>query len=156
MIEQLKLSILRRNPEVDVRRLDEGPYLVQYETKAWLLWTASSRWVEVDPDDSDNRMGEMHYGPVAVFYEKHMRKKRGLPKNHGKFWVEEDIESLYQLIDKDESIQQIAERMGRSVSSIVAKTGALLGCDFSHLNTSRGMDELTISKLMSVSEDSPG
>ena len=97
----------------------------------------------------------MHYGPVAVFYEKNIRKEKGLPKNHGKLWVEEDIESLYELIDKDESIQRIAEKMGRSASSVIAKTGSLFGYDFSHLNTSRGMDKLTFNELMSDPEKSP-
>lgn len=147
-IDRLKLRALRNNSAVCVSRKDGGPYLVTFGEKAWLLWTSSSRWVEVDPDDGENRLGEMHYGPIAVFYQKHISQKKSLPKNHGKLWVEKDIESLYELIGEDEPIEEIAERMGRSVSSILAKTGALLGYDFSHLNTSRGINDLTISKLI--------
>jgi hypothetical protein len=156
MTDGLILSILRRNPDVDICRLDEGQYFVKFGEQAWLFWTTSSRWVEVDPESRDERLGDMHYGPIAVFYEKCIKRRRDLPINHGKLWVEEDIDSLYELIEEDESIQQIAEKMGRSVSSIVAKTGSLLGYDFSHLNTSKGMDELTFSKLMGDSDKSPG
>jgi len=148
MIDGLKLSLLRRNPDVSVCRLEKGPYLVTYANKAWLLWTYSSRWVEVDPLDHEDWLGDMHYGPVAVFYEKHIRQKKGLPKNHGKLWVEEDIELLYELIDEDEPIVEIAEKMGRSASSVIAKTGTLLGYDFSYLNTTRGIDNLTFGKLL--------
>jgi hypothetical protein len=148
MIDALKLSLLRRNPSVGLRRLEEGPYLITFTNKAWLLWTSSSRWVEVNPEDHEERLGEMHYGPVGIFYEKYIRQKRFLPKNHGKLWVEEDIELLYELIDGDEPITQIAEKMGRSVSSVIAKTGTLLGYDFSYLNTSRGIDDLTFSVLI--------
>ena len=149
MIDGLKLSLLRRNPNVSVRRLEDGPYLVTFDEKAWLIWTASSRWVEVDPENPDDWLGDMHYGPVAVFYEKYIRRKKTLPKNHGKLWVEDDVESLYALIDEDEPIEKIAEKMGRSVSSIIAKTGTLLGYDFSYVNTSRGIEDLTFSKLVS-------
>ena len=152
MIDGLKLSLLRRNPGVSVRRLEEGPYLITFSDKAWLLWTTSSRWIEVDPGNLNDRLGDMHYGPVAVFYEKHIRRKRGLPRNHGKLWVEDDVELLYALIDEDVSIEKIAEEMGRSVSSIIAKTGSLLGYDFSYINTSRGVDGLTFSKLVSESQ----
>ena len=79
-------------------------------------------------------------------------QKKGLPRNHGKLWVEEDIEALYELIDEDEPIEEIAEEMGRSVSSVLAKAGTLLGYDFSYINTSRGVDDLTISKLVSAAQ----
>lgn len=148
MIDTLKLSLLRGNPSVGVRRLEEGPYLVTFTNKAWLLWTSSSCWVEVDPEDHEERVGEMHYGPVGVFYEKHIRQKKALPKNHGKLWVEEDIELLYELIDEDRPIEEVAEKMGRSVSSVIAKTGTLLGYDFSYLNTSRGLGDFTFGTLI--------
>ena len=148
MINGLKLSVLRRNPDVRVRRTNEGPYLVEYGERAWLLWLSSSRWVEINPDDHDDRLGDMHYGPIAVFHEKYIRRKQALPENHGKLWVDEDIECLYELIDEDVPIQGIADRMGRSVSSVIAKTGTLLGHDFSHLDASRNMTVLTISELV--------
>ena len=148
MIDGLKLSILQRDRDVRVRRTNDSTYFVEYGGRAWLLWASSSRWVEVNPDDHDDRLGDMHYGPVAVFYEKYIRQKKALPRNHGKLWVDEEIESLYELIDDDEPIQEIANRLGRSVSSIVAKTGTLLGHDFSHVNVSRNMDRVTFSKLV--------
>ena len=152
MIDTLKLSILRRNPGVNVRLLEEGPYLVTFVSKAWLLWTYSSRWVEVNPEDHEERIGEMHYGPVGIFYEKNIRQKTPLPKNHGKLWVEEDIEMLYELIGEDERIVEIAKKMGRSPNSVVAKTGALLGYDFSYVNGSRGIDDQTIRSLIYKSQ----
>lgn len=155
MIDAVKLSLLRKNPAVDIQCREQGTYLVSFASQSWLLWTKSSRWVEVDPEDHDERLGEMHYGPVGMFYEKHIRQKRSLPENHGKLWVEDDIELLYELIDEDGPIKQIAEKLGRSVSSVIAKAGTLLGYDFSYLNTSRGIDNLTFGSLVEETQELP-
>lgn len=148
LIDMLKLSVLRKHRGVAVEKLGTDEFLIRFQKRSWIYWTRTNSWVEVSVDTPRDRLGEVHFGPVSAFYRKNILEEDGLPKNHGKRWEQEDTLALNELIETEATIAEIADRLDRSVWSVVAKAGQLLGIDLSHLSTDTKLGELTFSRLL--------
>lgn len=149
MVESWKLGALNANSNVEIDDLGDAAYWVRFNDRSWIVWTDPVQWVEVAVDDRPRLVGEMHFGSIAVFYQKCIEESSRLPANHGKKWVENDVKQLFELIDADASAESAAEALGRSVGSILAKTGGLLGMDFGYIDVSSSLTKLPLKSLRS-------
>ena len=114
----------------------------------WKIWPSDGSWIEVSL--GGDTVGEMHYGSIAEFRDKHLHKNNFLPKNHSKKWSKEEKDLLLKLIKLDETIPEIAKMLGRSRRSVVAKSAVLLGVNMNYVRVKEGDLNLTIMTLISI------
>jgi len=133
--------------------LSDGSLRVKFDKKYWRIWPDKGCWVEIDIDI--RVIGEMHYGDLAGFCQKHIKRNKFLPKNHLKKWSRREINKLQKMNCENRSVPDISVELGRSNSSVLAKSASILGVNFDHLvNESHGfygtinelLDELTLHK----------
>lgn len=140
------LSELNWHGAVEVSSLSDECYLVRVHEQHWKFWPCLGSWIEVC--SAGETIGEMHHGSVLDFREKIVHKNSFLPRNHSKKWTKSEKDLLNELIHLDRTIPDIANILGRSRRSIVAKSAVLLGVNLDHVIVKEKFLSQTIKVLI--------
>ena len=136
------LRVLTDNQDIQVIELSNDTYLIESQNQNWLLWPLSRRWAACD--QTGTQLGELHFGSIAAFNNKEIKKLPGIPENHQKKWTIEELKTLATLVDANFTVTDTCSIMKRTEWSIVSKLSDEYGVSLDHKkgNSSLGSEGL--------------
>lgn len=124
------LELILTHPGLSYKKLNNSKYLLNLDDRSWHLWPRSGRYQHLSPD---GEASEEFWGELKVFYHRYLSHNLQLPDNFGKVWSQTDENLMYDMIEYNCTVQQIADELKRHPASVVVKLSKYLG-DQSLLN----------------------
>ncbi|PVZ66770.1 hypothetical protein [Pelagibaculum spongiae] len=110
-------------PGVTHKKINQCKYLIQLYTDRWYLWPRTGRFKHLYSDDSES---EVFFCKLNNFYHRFMTAKFKPPKNFGKEWQTHEEDLIFDLINEDFTMQQIADELERHTASVATRLDSLL------------------------------
>ena len=149
MRENLKKHLMRiqDTPGVEFEQITPAKYYISYKSREWFVWPKSRKYIQI----SNNKpITEMYWGDIKSFYHRYIAETNNLPKNHGKFWTENDISILIDMLENEASINEISEALERHPQTIIDRLQLTFNNEIDFLQISIDQWDFIISDLIDL------